>query len=89
MPRSKPKSSWRGSAVATGSAAGLLLGSGNKVGRGVGGGVLAGIGGLRGDDVMAGVGPGLAVQGLVFLLLDWAVLDRAEGYAAALQLFRP
>ncbi len=146
-----------GSAVATGTAAGLLLGSGNKVGRGaafpliglgaaelvvgalllftansrmgklemllgedpvkfkeleaartsriigvfqpilfglwstvtVGGGVLAGIGGLRGDEVMAGVGLGLAVQGLVFFLLDWAVLDRAEGYATALSLFRP
>ncbi|MBL8913558.1 MAG: hypothetical protein JNM17_22855 [Archangium sp.] len=52
----------------------------------VGGGVTAGIGGLRRDEVMVGVGLGLAVQGLIFFLLDWAVSDRANAYALALGL---
>jgi hypothetical protein len=50
------------------------------------GGVTAGIGGLRRDELMVGVGLGLAVQGLVFFLLDWAVSDRAHAYALALGL---
>jgi hypothetical protein len=48
------------------------------------GGVTAGIGALRSDDLMLGIGLGLAVQGLVFFLLDWAVSDRAHAYALAL-----
>jgi hypothetical protein len=48
------------------------------------GGILAGAGAARHDDTMAGVGFGLAVGGLVLFLLDWAVLDRAQGYEAAL-----
>lgn len=52
----------------------------------VGGGVTAGIGGIRRDEVMVGVGLGLAVQGLLFFLLDWAVSDRANAYALSLGL---
>lgn len=52
----------------------------------LGGGVLAGVGGLQRDDALLGVGLGLAVQGLVLFLLDWAVLDRAQAYAVSLGL---
>lgn len=52
----------------------------------IAGGVTAGIGALRRDELMVGVGLGLAVQGLVFFLLDWAVSDRAQAYAVALGL---
>jgi hypothetical protein len=50
------------------------------------GGVLAGVGGATRDDVMLGLGLGLAVQGLLFFLLDFAVLDRANAYGTALGL---
>lgn len=56
---------------------------------GVAGGVVAGVGALRQDEVMLGLGLGLALQGLVFFLLDWAVLDRANAYAVPLGQFRP
>ncbi len=53
------------------------------------GGVLAGVGGAQHNDTLAGVGLGLAVQGLVFFLLDWAVLDRAQAYESAVEHFAP
>jgi hypothetical protein len=49
------------------------------------GGTTAAVGGFRKDDTMLGVGLGLAVQGLVLFLLDWAVLDRAQAYASVLR----
>jgi len=52
----------------------------------LGGGITAGVGALTHDDLLAGIGLGLAVQGLVFFLLDWAVSDRANAYALALGL---
>lgn len=55
----------------------------------VAGGAMATIGGLRGNDTLAGAGLGLAVQGIIFFILDWAVLDRANGYATALAQFTP
>jgi hypothetical protein len=51
----------------------------------LGGGVTAGVGALQRNDTLLGVGLGLAVQGLVLFLLDWAVLDRAQAYETALQ----
>jgi hypothetical protein len=51
-----------------------------------GGGITAGIGGLQRNETMVGVGLGLAVQGVLFFLLDWAVSDRAQAYALALGL---
>ena len=51
----------------------------------LGGGALAGAGALRNDDRLLGVGLGLAVQGLVLFLLDWAVLDRALAYDSVLR----
>jgi hypothetical protein len=53
---------------------------------GLAGGVLAGVGAASRDDVMLGLGLGLAVQGLVMFLLDFAVLDRANGFGVALGL---
>jgi MFS family permease len=51
----------------------------------LGGGVTAGVGALQRNDTLLGVGLGIAVQGLVLFLLDWAVLDRAQAYESALQ----
>lgn len=51
----------------------------------VGGGVTAGVGALQRDDLAIGLGLGLAVQGLLFFVLDWAVLDRAQAYESALR----
>jgi len=51
----------------------------------VAGGTMAAVGGFRHDDTLLGVGLGLAVQGLVLFLLDWAVLDRAQAYASVLR----
>ena len=48
-----------------------------------GGGGFAGVGALTRDEMMLGLGLGFAVQGLVMILLDWAVLDRASAYATA------
>lgn len=50
------------------------------------GGALAGAGAVRRDELLLGLGLGLAVQGVVLFLLDWAVLDRAQAYAVALGL---
>jgi hypothetical protein len=55
----------------------------------VAGGALAIVGAVQGGGGMAGLGLGLAVQGLTFFLLDWAVLDRANAYSAALDRFHP
>ncbi len=55
----------------------------------VGGGVSAAWGASSGSQTALGVGLGLAVQGLALFLLDWAVLDRASAYGAALDVFRP
>ena len=51
----------------------------------VGGGITAGVGALRNDELAIGLGLGLAVQGVLFFLLDWAVSDRAHAYALALE----
>lgn len=51
-----------------------------------GGGITAGIGGLQKNETMVGIGLGLAVQGVIFFLLDWAVSDRAQAYALSLGL---
>ncbi len=53
------------------------------------GGAFATAGHFTRDSAMAGVGLGLAVQGLVMFLLDWTVLDRARAYENALLHFRP
>jgi hypothetical protein len=53
----------------------------------VAGGALAGGGALTSNDTVLGVGLGLAVQGLILFLLDWAVLDRAQAYQAVLALW--
>lgn len=50
----------------------------------LGGGITAGVGALKHDDLALGIGLGLAVQALVFFLLDWAVADRAAAYGLAL-----
>lgn len=47
-----------------------------------------GSGALRHEDSVEGVGVGLAIQGLVFFLVDWAVLDRADDCLAVLRNFR-
>jgi hypothetical protein len=52
-----------------------------------GGGLMAGLGAERRDGSLEGVGIGLAIQGLVFFLVDWAVLDRADDYLAVLKQF--
>jgi hypothetical protein len=52
------------------------------------GGVLAGLGALQRNGTLEGVGIGLALQGLAFFLIDWAVLDRADDYLAVLGRFR-
>jgi hypothetical protein len=54
-----------------------------------GGGAMAIAGAASRRDTLTGVGIGLAIQGLALFLVDWAVLDRARAYAAALDLFRP
>jgi len=51
------------------------------------GGVMGGIGAARSLPTVTGVGLGLAVQGLAFFLIDWAVLDRADEYLAVLDAF--
>ena len=50
------------------------------------GGAVAGVGALQKSDFAVGLGLGLAVQGLLMFVLDWAVLDRAQAYAVALGL---
>lgn len=55
----------------------------------LGGGAMATAGALARRDILCGVGIGLAIQGLALFILDWAVLDRARGYAAGLELFLP
>jgi hypothetical protein len=55
----------------------------------VAGATMAGVGELRHESTVEGVGAGLAAQGLVLFLLDWAVLDRARAYAAEIGLFKP
>jgi hypothetical protein len=52
------------------------------------GGALAGIGATQRLPTLEGVGIGLAIQGLAFFLIDWAVLDRADDYLAVLRHFR-
>jgi hypothetical protein len=52
------------------------------------GGTLAGVGALQRNGTVEGVGIGLAIQGLAFFLIDWAVLDRADDYLAVLGRFR-
>ena len=51
------------------------------------GGALAGVGALKHEDTLQGIGIGLAIQGLVFFVIDWAVLDRADDYLAVLRTF--
>jgi hypothetical protein len=48
------------------------------------GGVMAGIGAAKTNQALEGVGFGLAIGALALFLLDWAVLDRALAYEAAL-----
>ena len=55
----------------------------------VAGGAMAGVGALKNQDTLLGVGLGLAVQALVFFAIDWAVLDRTQGYEAGLSRFLP
>ena len=50
----------------------------------VAGGAMAGIGAYANQRTVEGIGFGLGLQGLVLFLLDWAVLDRAAAYEAAL-----
>jgi hypothetical protein len=52
------------------------------------GGVMAGAGAATHTHGVEGVGIGLAVSGLAFFLIDWAVLDRADDYLAVLRHFR-
>jgi hypothetical protein len=51
------------------------------------GGLMAGLGAERAERTLEGVGIGLAIQGLVFFVIDWAVLDRADDYLAVLRTF--
>lgn len=59
----------------------LLIVEGAVVGAG---GVMAGIGAAKTNQALEGVGFGLAIGALALFLLDWAVLDRAQAYEAAL-----
>ncbi len=53
-----------------------------------GGGAMAIAGAVVHRETLMGVGIGLAIQGLALFLIDWAVLDRAKGYATALEMFK-
>lgn len=53
----------------------------------IAGGTMAITGAVRNEELLTGVGIGLAIQGLAMFLLDWAVLDRAMPYRAALLAF--
>jgi hypothetical protein len=55
----------------------------------VAGATMAGVGQARREGTLEGVGAGIAAQGLVLFLLDWAVLDRARAYATEIEQFRP
>ena len=54
-----------------------------------GGGIMAAVAAQHGSSTVEGVGLGLAVQGLVMFVLDWAVLDRARAYSTSLAEFHP
>ena len=49
----------------------------------------AGAGLLRKDDVLIGLGLGLAIEGLALFLIDWDVYERAKTYARGLEQFVP
>jgi hypothetical protein len=53
------------------------------------GAVMGGVGAAQHSFTVEGVGIGLAAQGLLMFVLDWAVLDRARAYLSALEQFHP
>jgi hypothetical protein len=55
----------------------------------VGGLATAGAGLARKDDLLIGVGLGLAIEAIALFIIDWDVYERAKTYARSLERFVP